>query len=227
MKKVITGFLCAVLFSGVCGAGEKPQLKSENDKINYSVGYQVGGDFKNQDVKLNTELLVKGVRDAISGTPLMTMEEMQTTLVTLKKKIVAMEKEQRKQTREKYVGEGRDFLAANAKKKGVVTLPSGLQYKVLKEGKGKSPTLKDTVTVNYRGTLIDGTEFDSTYREGKPASIVLGNVIPGWKEALPMMKEGDKWQLFIPADLAFGEHGPLADRTVIYEVELLSVKPGK
>lgn len=122
---------------------------------------------------------------------------------------------------------GRESLSANARKEGVVVQPNGLQYKVLKEGSGKSPTLKDTVVVNYRATKIDGQEFDSSYRDGKPTDIPLEKVIPGWQEALPLMKEGTKCQLFIPADLAFDERGPLADRTVIYEIELIEVKGGK
>jgi len=155
----------------------------------------------------------------------MTRGEMSTTLVDLKKKIVADEQKQHKERIDTYREEGRQFLAENAKKDGVVTLPSGLQYEVLQEGTGKKPTLADTVTVKYRGTLINGTEFDSSYKDGKPATISLSNVIPGWKEALPMMKEGAKWKIFLPPQLAFGYKGVLEDRTVIYEIELISVKP--
>lgn len=223
-------FLGLCLFAGVCRAekGSGMELKTDKDRTNYSVGYQIGGDFKRQGVELSPDALVQGVRDALAeGKPLMSPEEMRNTLVKLEKKIDADDQKSRQQeTVEKYGGEGREFLAGNAKKEGVVTLPSGLQYKVLKEGTGKRPTLADTVTVHYRGTLVDGTEFNSSPREGKPAIIPLANVIPGWKEALPLMKEGAKWQLFIPADLAFGERGPLADRAVIYEIELLGVKPG-
>ncbi len=217
-----------LLAASISQAGDKPQLQGEKDKINYSVGYQIGGDFKRQGVALNPEALVQGVRDALNGAnPMMPREEINEILLMLKKKIVAQDMEQNKGIVEKYRGEGRDFLAANAKKEGVVTLPSGLQYKVLKEGKGKSPKLNDTVTVHYRGTLIDGTEFGSSYRDNKPATFVLSNTIPAWQEALPLMKEGAEWQLFIPADLAFGERGPLADRTIIYEINLLSIDTQK
>jgi FKBP-type peptidyl-prolyl cis-trans isomerase FklB len=148
---------------------------------------------------------------------------MENTLKTLKQRIDAEQKEQRLSQLEKYRGEGRGFLAANAKSEGVVTLPSGLQYRILQEGLGPKPTLSDTVTVHYRGTQIDGSEFDSSYRRKEPATFPLTNVIPGWQEALQLMREGGRWQLFIPADLAFGERGPLAERVVIYEIELLRV----
>ncbi|KAF0221562.1 MAG: FKBP-type peptidyl-prolyl cis-trans isomerase [Geobacteraceae bacterium] len=230
MKHVTMTLLGLCLCSGVCLAEKVPgmELKTDKDRTNYSVGYQIGGDFKRQGMELNPEALVQGVRDALAeGKPLMTPEEMRNTLVKLKKKIVAEQEEQRRQAVEKYRGEGREFLQANSRKEGVITLPSGLQYKVLKEGTGKKPTLNDTITVHYRGTQIDGKEFDSSHRDGKPATIPLDTVISGWKEALPLMKEGARWQLFIPADLAFGERGPLADRTVIYEIELIAIKPGQ
>lgn len=213
----------------VASAAEAPLLKDKTDKINYSVGYQIGGDFKKQKVTLSREALVKGIEDALAEktTPLLSAEEMRTTLVELKKRIVTEEEQQQKAAVEQYRGEGREFLAANAQKNGVVTRPSGLQYKILREGSGRHPTLDDTVTVNYRGTQIDGKEFDSSFRTGKPATFPLSGVIPGWKEAIPLMQEGAKWQLFLPADLAFGERGPLADRTILYEVELISVQPAE
>ncbi|BET57239.1 hypothetical protein GEO60473_02790 [Geobacter sp. 60473] len=152
---------------------------------------------------------------------------MRSTLLALKRKITADQEAQRRRNTGKYQREGREFLASNAKKPGVHTLASGVQYKVLKEGAGRMPTPGDTVTVHYRGTLVDGNEFDSTYRDDKPRTFPLTNVIPGWKELLPMMKEGARWQMFIPFDLAFGERGPLADRTVIYEVEMISVQSDK
>lgn len=226
MKAAMAGFFGAILASGACWAADGTVLKEEKDRINYSVGYQIGGDFKKQGVDLAPEALVQGIRDALAdASPLMTPEEMRTSLVELKKRIVAEQERQRIEATEKYRGEGREFLAGNAKKEGVVTLPSGLQYKVLKEGTGKSPTPQDTVSVRYHGTLLDGSEFDSSERDGGTSTFALADVIPGWQQALPLMKEGAKWRLFVPADLAFGGRGPLADRTVIYEVELLSVKP--
>jgi len=218
--------LITIGFSGVCYAGQKAELKNETDKINYSVGHQIGGDFKRQGVELSPEAIVQGIQDALSGSEtLLTQEEMRTVLVNLKKKIVSDERAQRVQEEAKYRAEGQEFLAANAKKEGVVTLPSGLQYKVLQEGTGKSPGPNDSVTVHYRGTLINGNEFDSSYRKNEPATFRLGGVIKGWTEALQFMKEGAKWQLFIPPELAYGRRGPLADRTLIFEVVLISVNP--
>jgi FKBP-type peptidyl-prolyl cis-trans isomerase FklB len=225
MKQWIIGILCVTLLGGVCAAEDTSALKDEKDRINYSVGYQVGGDFKRQGVELNPEALVKGIQDALTGTPtLMTEEEMRGTLVNLKKKIVAMEQKQRMAKVEKSREEGKKFLAENAKKEGIVTLPSGLQYQVLQPGTGRKPTLQDTVTVNYRGTRISGTEFDSSYKNGEPITFPLKSVIPGWQEALPMMMEGAKWKVFLPPNLAFGDKGPLEDQTVIYEIELVSIK---
>ena len=223
---IIFAVIALVGAAGMSRAGDKPELKDEKDKINYSVGYQIGGDFKSQGLSLHAEALVQGVRDALAGADtMMPREEILTTLQELKKKVVAQDMKQQKIRTDTFRGEGRDFLAANAKKEGVVTLPSGLQYKVLRQGEGKSPTANDTVTVHYRGTLIDGTEFDSSHRGNKPVSFTLSGTIPGWKEALPLMKVGAEWQLFIPPDLAFGERGPLADRTVLYEISLLFIDP--
>ncbi len=226
MKRVLTVALGATLLCGGAFADE-PQgnpLKDDKDQINYSVGYQIGGDFKRQNIDLRSEALIKGIQDAVSGgQPLMSPEDMHTTLVDLKRKIMAEAHQKQHQALAERVDEGRKFLAENAKKEGVVTLPSGLQYKVLKEGAGKQPKASDTVTVNYKGTLVDGTEFDSSYRSGAPVSFQVDGVIPGWTEALQLMKEGGHWQLFIPPKLAYGERGPLADRTLLFDVELISV----
>jgi FKBP-type peptidyl-prolyl cis-trans isomerase FklB len=155
---------------------------------------------------------------------LMTTEEMNTTLVELKKKIDKAQLEQQMHSRLESLEEGRKFLAENARKNGVITLPSGLQYMVLAEGSGKKPQGSDMVTISYRGTLISGREFDSSARRDGPVTVPLADIfLPGWQEALPLMREGAKWQLFLPSPLAFGETGPLADKAVIYELELVSV----
>jgi len=232
MKQVLIAAVLAVFTLSVCLAGEKPELKNDNDKISYSVGYQVGGDFKRQGIDLDPDLVVKGIRDGLAGTkPLMTPQEMNKTLVDLKKKIVAEEQRQKKEAAGKNLQEGKAFLAENAKKKDVKTLPSGLQYQVIEKGSGDSPKKTDTVTVNYKGTLIDGTEFDSSYKRGKPATFRVDGVIAGWTEALQLMKPGAKWQLFIPSELAYGERGAGSrigpDSTLIFEVELISVQAGK
>jgi len=217
-----------VLFFGVGFAADKPEVKEEKDKISYSVGYQVGGDFKRQGVGLNPDLLLKGVQDAMSGgNPLMTPEEMNKTLVDLKKKIVAEQREEQKKAAEKNMADGKKFLEGNAKKEGVKSLPSGLQYKVIQAGSGAPPKKTDSVTVHYRGTLIDGTEFDSSHKRGKPATFQVDRVIAGWTEALQLMKPGAKWQLFIPANLAYGERGAGPrigpNSTLIFDVELIKV----
>ncbi len=223
-----TLIVSTILFLGVGFAADKPEVKEEKDKVSYSVGYQVGGDFKRQGVDLNPDLMVKGVQDAMSGAkPLMTQQEMNETLADLKKKIVAEQQRQNKEAAGKNLSEGKVFLAENAKKKGVKTLPSGLQYKVIEKGAGASPKKTDSVTVHYKGTLIDGTEFDSSYKRGKPATFRVDRVIAGWTEALQLMKPGAKWQLFIPPDLAYGERGAGPrigpNSTLIFEVELIKV----
>jgi FKBP-type peptidyl-prolyl cis-trans isomerase FklB len=214
--------------SAALAADEAPALKTEADRINYSVGFQVGGDFKRQGVEVSPEAILKGVQDGASGArPLMTTEEMQRVLVDLKKKVVAAAREQKLKDLEWVKAQGQTFLAENAKKQGVVTRPSGLQYRVLAEGTGKSPGLTDTVSVNYRGTTMDGAEFDSSYRTGAPAAFRVDGVIAGWQEALPLMKEGAKWQIVIPPDLAYGDRGPLAQQVLVFEVDLLQVGVGE
>ena len=158
----------------------------------------------------------------------MTEQEMKETLTGLQKELIEKQAERNKQIAEKNKKEGEAFLAANKTKEGVKTLPDGLQYKVIKEGTGKTPTEKDSVVCNYRGTLTDGTEFDSSYKRGQPATFPVKGVIPGWTEALKMMKEGSKWELFIPSNLAYGERGAGnvigPNATLIFEIELISVK---
>ncbi|MGB7971555.1 MAG: FKBP-type peptidyl-prolyl cis-trans isomerase [Candidatus Deferrimicrobiaceae bacterium] len=229
MRKIAVHVVLVFVFlSGVCLAGDKPEIKDEKGKINYSIGYQIGGDFKRQGIDLDPDLIVKGIQDALSESkPLMTPQEMRKTLVDLKTKIVADQRKQQKEQAQKNLAEGKAFLAKNAKKKGVKTLPSGLQYKVIEKGNGTSPKKTDSVTVNYRGTLIDGTEFDSSYKRGKPATFRVDGVIAGWTEALQLMKPGAKWQLFIPANLAYGERGAGPrigpNSALIFEVELTKV----
>jgi FKBP-type peptidyl-prolyl cis-trans isomerase FklB len=232
MKRILIAAVLAFFSLGVCLAAEKQDLKNENDRISYSVGYQVGGDFKRQGVELNPDLLVEGVQDAMSGAkPLMTQQEMNKTLVDLKKKIMTAQREGQKKAAEKNLAEGKKFLAENAKKEGVKTLPSGLQYKVIAKGSGASPKRTDSVTVHYKGTLIDGTEFDSSYKRGKPATFRVDGVIAGWTEGLQLMKPGAKWLLFVPSNLAYGERGAGSrigpNSALVFEVELISVEASK
>jgi FKBP-type peptidyl-prolyl cis-trans isomerase FklB len=217
------------LLTGQAFAEEKPALKSEKEKVSYIIGVNIGRNLKAQSVDVDPDLVDRGLKDALSGGKiLLTDEEMKTTMTALQQELMKKHEEELKKLAEKNKTEGEAFLAANKKKEGVVTLPSGLQYKVITEGKGKSPKATDTVTVNYTGKLINGTEFDSSYKRGQPATFALNGVIAGWTEALQLMKEGSKWELYIPANLAYGEKGAGnvigPDSTLIFEVELLSVK---
>ncbi|MEP6603669.1 MAG: FKBP-type peptidyl-prolyl cis-trans isomerase [Spartobacteria bacterium] len=206
---------------------KSPELKDLKDKVSYSIGLNVGFNFKKQNVDLNTDALLAGVKDALSGRkPLLTENEVRETMTAFSKEM----SDKQKQAGEKNRVDGEKFLADNKGKEGVKTTPSGLQYKVLKEGAGASPKSNETVTVNYRGTLIDGTEFDSSYKRGEPATFPVAGVIKGWTEALQLMKKGAKYQLFIPAGIAYGERGAGGDigpnSTLIFDVELMEIKAG-
>ena len=213
-------------------AEENLVLKNEKDKVSYIIGTEIGKNFKKQSIDIDPDVLTRGIKDAISGgKPLLTEQEVQETMATFQKEMMAKQEELTKKLGEKNKKEGEVFLAENKKKEGVKTLPSGLQYKVIKAGTGKKPKINDTVTTHYRGTLIDGTEFDSSYRRGQPVSFPVSGVIPGWTEALQLMEEGAKWQLFIPPNLAYGERGTGRDigpnATLIFEIELISIQEKK
>jgi FKBP-type peptidyl-prolyl cis-trans isomerase FklB len=213
-------------------AGEKFSPKDDQDIVSYSIGYQVGGDFRRQGLEIDPELVVKGVLDAQAGSePLMTPEEMRQALTELKQQAAVVAKLQREEQAGKNLAEGKAFLAENAKKEGVRTLPSGLQYQVLSEGEGEPPAATDTVTAHYRGSLIDGSEFDSSYGRGQPDSFPLDRMIRGWIEGLQLMRPGAKYRLFIPPELAYGERGKGArigpHSVLVFEVELLSVQPAE
>ncbi|EIJ43430.1 FKBP-type peptidyl-prolyl cis-trans isomerase [Beggiatoa alba B18LD] len=202
--------------------------KAPEDKLSYTIGHQVGSNIKKQDLKVNVDTVMQGLRDAYEGkTAALTEEQMQETIATFQKERMAQLEAKRKATAEKNQAEGDKFLEENKKKEGVTTLPSGLQYKVITEGAGKTPKLTDTVTTHYKGTLINGKEFDSSYSRGQPATFPVNGVIAGWTEALQLMKEGSKWQLFIPAKLAYGERAMgetiEPNSTLIFDIELLSV----
>jgi FKBP-type peptidyl-prolyl cis-trans isomerase FklB len=227
MKCFITVLALLVLTMPVFAQEKSPQLKDIKDKVSYSIGLNIGFNFKKQNMDLNTDALMAGVKDAISGKkPILDENQVRETMTAWTKEIT----EKQKAMAEKNATDGAKFLAENTKKEGVKTTPSGLQYKVAKEGTGPQPKETDTVTVNYRGTLIDGTEFDSSYKRGEPATFPITGVIKGWTEALLMMKVGSKYQLFIPPSLAYGERamGPdiSPNSTLIFEVELMSIKPG-
>jgi FKBP-type peptidyl-prolyl cis-trans isomerase FklB len=236
MKGRILGVSLAVslvLMAAGCGAGEKKiELNDQKAKISYGIGMSLGTDFKAQGIEIDPEVMVQAIKDVTSGgKTLMTEEEVRKVITDFQKELAAKQEAKAKEGGIKNQKDGEAFLVENSKKEGVVTLPSGLQYKVVKKGTGKKPGPTDGVTVHYKGTLIDGTEFDSSYKRGEPVSFPVGGVIPGWTEALQLMEEGSKWQLFIPAKLAYGERGAGAqigpNSTLIFEVELLKVEPPK
>ena len=216
-----------VLLGGSPAAAEEAlDLENETTRINYSLGYQIGGDFKRQGVELDPEAVVQGIRDALSGDqPRISEPAMRETLVQLKRKIVADQRARQAEAELKYLAEGEKFLAENARKPGVMTTASGLQYRIVEEGQGKRPGPSDRVTCNYRGTLVNGNEFDKSGDE--PATFRLDGVIKGWTEGLQLIGEGGKIQLFVPPGLAYGDRGPLAHRTLIFDVELISVQGGE
>ncbi len=225
MNRNVISILCAgalavVTLPGV--AEDKPELKTDPEKNGYSVGYDIGRSLKRQIEGVDVDAVARGLKDAMGGSaPVLPDKEMQ-------ERFVAMQQESARRIPERNKKEGEAFLARNKDQKGVKTTASGLQYKVLTRGKGKKPGAEDTVTVNYRGTLIDGTEFDSSYKRGQPATFPVKGVIAGWTEALQLMPEGSKWMLYVPAALAYGERGVSQligpNSTLLFEVELLSIK---
>ena len=218
-----------VALSGASFAADAPELKTDKEKISYSIGMDIGGNLKRGSVEVDPDLLAKGLKDSYGeGKTILTEDQAAQALADFQEALMAKQAETMKVLSEKNMADGEKFLAENAMKEGVKVLPSGLQYKEITPGTGKSPKPADTVTTHYKGTLIDGTEFDSSYKRGQPATFPVSGVIPGWTEALQLMKEGSKWQLFVPPKLAYGEKGvgqvigPNA--TLIFEVELLTVK---
>ena len=204
-------------------------LKDKRDKLSYALGMNLGTKLKQDKIDVEANALVQGLKDTLAGSkPLMTEDEARATLMQWQGELQAKQEEKMKQAADSNKKEGETFLAANKTKEGVVTLPSGLQYKIVTEGTGPKPTASDTVVCNYRGTVINGTEFDSSYKRGQPATFPVARVIKGWTEALQLMPVGSKWQLFIPSDLAYGERGAGGDigpnATLIFEVEVISIQ---
>jgi len=223
----------AILVSGLLAASaqaaDTKSLKSQKDKVSYSIGLDIGQNLKKQSIEVDPNLLVQGIKDAIgNGKHLLTDEEVRTVMTEFQKEMQAKVAARNKEIGDKNMKDGEAFLAENKKKEGVVTLPSGLQYKIITAGTGKKPTAADTVTTNYKGTLVDGTEFDSSYKRGQPASFPVSGVIAGWTEALQLMPVGSKWQLVVPPGLAYGPRGAGQtigpNATLIFEVELLSIQ---
>lgn len=227
MKKLLMGALVVMMVTG-CNHDTVTSVDTKEQKVSYALGHNIGFGFKDQDISIDQAVFFQGIKDGISGNELMKEAERQETLVAFQKEMMAKFQEKKKVAVQENLKKGQEYLANNKSKPGVVTTPSGLQYKVIQSGTGAtSPTLQDTVSVHYKGTLIDGTEFDSSYKRNAPASFRVGGVIAGWTEALQIMKPGDKWELIIPPSLAYGENGAGAqigpNEVLIFEVELLSI----
>ncbi|KAA0135906.1 MAG: FKBP-type peptidyl-prolyl cis-trans isomerase [Gimesia chilikensis] len=227
----LTACLCIAFFGCASLAqaqNEKSQLKDQKQKVSYGIGYNLGQNLMRDNLDLDPQVLAKGIMDAMTKQkPQMTEDEIRATLLAFQQQLQKDAQAKMQKAAQENVAKGKKFLADNAKKEGVKTTKSGLQYKVIKSGSGKTPKLDDRVTTHYRGTLIDGTEFDSSYKRNQPATFPVNGVIGGWTEALQLMKEGDKWQLFIPSDLAYGERGSGPDigpnEVLIFDIELLKV----
>ncbi len=213
--------LSLILVACQVSAKDDPKLETLKDKASYSFGFNIGNNMQKQSAEIDPDILLLGLKDGLSGKePKISEQERQDVMSQFQMETMAKLGEKNKQ-------EGEKFLAENKKKKGVVSLPSGLQYKVISKGKGEKPKLTDKVKTHYRGTLIDGSEFDSSIARGEPITFPLNQVIPGWTEALQLMETGAKWQLFVPADLAYGSQGRPGippNSTLVFEVELISIE---
>jgi FKBP-type peptidyl-prolyl cis-trans isomerase FklB len=247
MKKILILLAVALLFVSSCQKTQeqklaatkestKADLKTENDKISYSIGFSMGSRFKMDELELNLEIFQEGMKDGFTGSKqLLNEEETQEIMMGMQQKMMAKKQaermkqmEERKNQGEANKDKGTKFLEENKAKEDVVTLESGLQYQILKKGTGASPKATDTVKCHYKGTTIDGKEFDSSYKRGEPATFALNRVIKGWTEGLQLMKEGGKWRFFVPSELAYGEKGAGPNigpnEVLIFEVELLGIE---
>jgi FKBP-type peptidyl-prolyl cis-trans isomerase FklB len=204
-------------------------LTTQKDKASYAIGLNIGKSLHKDSVDVDPNIIAQGLKDGLAGgKTLLTDDEMKSAMITLQADLRKRQEAEMQLAGEANKKEGEAFMAANKSKEGVVTLPSGLQYKILKEGTGPKPAASDSVVCNYRGTLLNNTEFDSSYKRGQPATFPVGQVIHGWTEALQLMPVGSKWQLFIPSELAYGPRGAGPDigpnATLIFEVELVSIQ---
>ena len=227
MKSYFIPVLALGLLVSSAPAQDKPDLTKPKQKTSYAIGLDIATSLKRQELDVDAKALAAGIADGFAGKPALTDEEQKAAIMDLQKTAMAKAEEKQKVSAENNLKAGEAFLAANAKKDGVKTTASGLQYKVIKSGTGPLPKPTDTVKVHYTGTLVDGTVFDSSVERGTPATFPVKGVIPGWTEALQLMKVGDKWQLVIPAKLAYGEEGPGPigpNSTLIFDVELLGIE---
>ena len=227
-RKWMSAAAIVLLATFGAAAQDVPELKTEKDKFSYALGMNFGENFRKQGLELDPAVFAKAFAESFNGgKTAITDQEMQALLTAAAQEIRKKQAAQQEEKGTAAQKEGEAFLAANKTKEGVVTLPSGLQYKILKAGTGEKPTLDDTVVCNYKGTLINGKEFDASEKHGGPAAFPVKGVIPGWTEALQLMTVGSKWQLFVPSNLAYGAQGPAdigPNATLIFEVELASIQ---
>ncbi len=226
----VMGFAVAQAYAVQPASNSAAAPQNDKEKLSYTIGYDMGDNFKSQQINVDPNYLMKGITDGMGGnTPIMTKQQMEDTLIGFQKQLLAKRADKFKDSSAQNGKEGESFLAANKTKPGVETLPSGLQYKVMTPGTGASPTMKDTVTVDYAGTFINGKEFDSSYKRGRAATFPLTEVIPGWQEALTHMKTGATWEVYVPAKLAYGDRvmGPIGpNQTLIFKIHLINIKGG-
>lgn len=227
--KLVTAAIMGLAMSTAMAATDATSLTTDKDKLSYSIGADLGKNFKNQGIDINPDALAKGMQDGMSGAQLiLTEEQMKDVLSKFQKDLMAKRSAEFNKKADENKAKGEAFLSTNKSKPGIVVLPSGLQYKIIDAGKGTKPGKGDTVTVEYTGTLIDGTVFDSTEKSGKPATFQVSQVIPGWTEALQLMPAGSTWEVYVPSDLAYGSRsvgGPIGpNETLIFKIHLISVK---
>ncbi len=230
MRTVLAIALCIVLTSCQNNAQDNVELKSQKDSISYAIGMNIGNSFRTQEIEVDRDVLMAGMKNAMEEKNVkLTEEQAMAVMQAFQQQMMQKQMEKQKKQGEENKVEGDKFLAENAKKEGVKVTASGLQYKVVKMGDGAIPTKDDKVECHYKGTLIDGKVFDSSYDRGQPATFPVTGVIPGWVEALQMMPTGSKWILYIPGNLAYGERGAGQDigpnATLIFEIELLKILP--
>ncbi len=228
MRTLLSLTLCASLAATALHAEETAAPESLKDRSSYAMGLDFGMMMKAREIECNADMFFRGLKDGLSGAePALNMEEMQAALQALETQMREKMMKQQEEAGMASLAEGKKFLEENAKKEGVVTTESGLQYQVVEAGEGASPKASDTVTVHYTGQLINGTVFDSSVERGQPATFPLNGVIPGWTEGVQLMKVGGKYRFFIPSDLAYGERGAgqviAPNSTLIFDVELLSI----
>ena len=223
-RPILTVVSSALVLSAAAAHAADPPAMDETARMNYALGYQLGRDLAG--FELRSEVFLRGIDDGRKGAAAaLKPEEMQASLTSLEQNINEQRAKQQAEAMKQSQAAGASYLAEHGKKAGVVTTKSGLQYRVVKPGTGRTPGPADTVTVHYRGTLVDGQQFDSSYDRGEPASFQVNGVIAGWTEALQLMKEGAQFQLAIPPALAYGDRGPLAGQVLLFDVELLKVEP--